>query len=257
MKMKKMIFLMLLSFLGITASMNAQVAIGTGTGVDGAPAAGAVLELDGTKGALLLPKVDALATITSPAAGMLVYLQSDNQVYIYDGDSWNVYTGAEGPAGAKGDTGAQGPIGLTGPAGSNGAKGDKGDTGTQGPIGLTGPAGSNGAKGDKGDKGDTGNTGATGPAGPAGPSSGTLHRLSASCNSQGVTSCTASLNANCNVNNAWVTTNLYILGSVVHRYAISGDPGILTVTNYDTSTWTTTTNAGGLAGETVYYLCIY
>ncbi|GHS95945.1 hypothetical protein FACS189421_00110 [Bacteroidia bacterium] len=156
MKMKKMIFLMLLSFLGITASMNAQVAIGTGTGVDGAPVAGAVLELDGTKGALLLPKVDALATIASPAAGMLVYLKSDNQVYIYDGTSWNVYTGAEGPAGAKGDTGSQGPkgdTGATGAAGTNGAQGPKGDTG------ATGAAGTNGAKGDKGD------TGATGAAG--------------------------------------------------------------------------------------------
>jgi hypothetical protein len=103
MKMKKMIFLMLVFFMGITASMNAQVAIGTGTGADGGPVAGAVLELDGTKGALLLPRVDGLATITSPAAGMLVYLKSDNQVYIYDGTSWNVYAGPAGATGAAGN----------------------------------------------------------------------------------------------------------------------------------------------------------
>jgi hypothetical protein len=144
--MKKMIFLMLVFFMGITASMNAQVAIGTGTGVDGAPAAGAVLELDGTKGALLLPKVNALSAIATPVKGMLVYLNlqdgdyAANKVYIYDG-TWNVYAGPQGPAGAAGTNGAQGPKGDTGetgpqgPAGTNGAQGLKGDTGATGAAG--------------------------------------------------------------------------------------------------------------------------
>ncbi|GHT41861.1 hypothetical protein FACS189437_09290 [Bacteroidia bacterium] len=67
------------------ASMNAQVKIG-GNGTTG-PVAGAVLELDGAQGALLLPRVDTLA-ITSPTAGMQVYREADKKVYTYDGKSW-------------------------------------------------------------------------------------------------------------------------------------------------------------------------
>jgi hypothetical protein len=75
--------------------------------------------LDGTKGALLLPKVDALSAIATPVKGMLVYLNlqdgdyAADKVYIYDG-TWNVYAG---PAGAKGDQGIQGPAGLMVPMG--------------------------------------------------------------------------------------------------------------------------------------------
>ncbi|GHT39244.1 hypothetical protein FACS189437_02050 [Bacteroidia bacterium] len=85
MKMKKMMFLMLTLFFLGSASMNAQVKIG-GDGATG-PVTGAVLELDGAKGALLLPKADTLA-VTTPVAGMQVYRPGDNKVYVYDGTSW-------------------------------------------------------------------------------------------------------------------------------------------------------------------------
>ncbi|GHT40668.1 hypothetical protein FACS189437_06590 [Bacteroidia bacterium] len=98
--MKKMMLLMLTLLIWSAASMNAQVKIG-GDGTTG-PVAGAVLELDGADGALLLPRVDALPPIISSTAGMQVYLKSDNQVYIYDGTKWNVYAGPAGQQGAPG-----------------------------------------------------------------------------------------------------------------------------------------------------------
>jgi hypothetical protein len=117
--------------------------------------------LDGTKGALLLPKVDALSAIATPVKGMLVYLNlqdgdyAANKVYIYDG-TWNVYAG---PAGAKGDQGIQGPAGTNGTngaTGDKGDKGDKGDQGIQGPIGPTGPVGEQGVQGETGPEGTAG-----------------------------------------------------------------------------------------------------
>ncbi|GHT40444.1 hypothetical protein FACS189437_06040 [Bacteroidia bacterium] len=107
--MKKMMFLMLTLMLLGAANVSAQVKIG-GDGATG-PVTGAVLELDGSQGALLLPRVDALTEIASPVAGMQVYLKSDNQVYIFDGTKWNVYAGPKGADGAKGATGSQGPAG--------------------------------------------------------------------------------------------------------------------------------------------------
>jgi hypothetical protein len=85
--MKKMMILMLTLLIWGAASMRAQVAIGAGTGVDGGPTNGAVLELDGAQGALLLPRVDTL-DITTPVAGMQVYRSADNRVYVYNGLKW-------------------------------------------------------------------------------------------------------------------------------------------------------------------------
>jgi hypothetical protein len=84
--------------------MNAQVAIGAGTGVDNGPHSGAVLELDGSKGGLLLPKVsitDAgifqLAGNEEDGIGMLVYNTNETitggygkGVYVWDGENWNI-----------------------------------------------------------------------------------------------------------------------------------------------------------------------
>lgn len=69
------------------ANVNAQVAIGTGTGADGGPVDGAVLELNGAQGAFLLPRVDTL-DITTPVAGMQIYRPADNQVYTYNDTKW-------------------------------------------------------------------------------------------------------------------------------------------------------------------------
>jgi hypothetical protein len=80
--------------------MNAQVKIG-GDGTTG-PVAGAVLELDGARGALLLPRVNDTTAIASPVKGMQVYSNYDNQVYINDGAKWKVYAGPQGVKGADG-----------------------------------------------------------------------------------------------------------------------------------------------------------
>lgn len=165
---------MLVFFMGITASVNAQVLIG-GDGTAN-PAPGAVLELDGTKGGLLLPRVGKLPT-TNLQAGLQVYLTADDgtsakdQVYVYDGTTWNVYkgaTGATGPAGAAGAAGAKGATGATGPAGAAGAAGANGATGATGPTGAAGAAGAVGAAGAAGAAGAKGATGATGATGPQG-----------------------------------------------------------------------------------------
>jgi hypothetical protein len=122
MKMKKMIFLMLLFFLGITANVNAQVSIG-GT----EPEAGAILDLDGgVKGGLKLSNVDItdlgkipvddgeLKGITgytgdvdtnADLAGIIVYNRADQPgvpkgVYVWNGTDWQVSSGgAGGPSG--------------------------------------------------------------------------------------------------------------------------------------------------------------
>jgi hypothetical protein len=88
-----------------------------------------------------------------------------NKVYIYDGSSWNVYTGPTGAKGDTGATGATGPEGPQGPIGPIGLTGDTGATGAVGPEGPQGPTGLTGAQGPQGEKGNTGNTGSTGATG--------------------------------------------------------------------------------------------
>lgn len=175
--------------------VSAQVKIGGS--IDDSITPGAVLELDGANGALLLPRVSKLPT--DPVAGMQVYLTAAdgdylaNKVYYYDGTKWVAdglkgdkgdagAMGATGPAGPIGPIGATGPagaIGATGPAGPAGATGAKGATGSVGATGPAGPAGATGARGatgatgDRGATGATGDRGATGATGPAGPAGAT------------------------------------------------------------------------------------
>lgn len=132
--------------------MNAQVAIGGGTGTDGGPAGGAVLELNGDKGALLLPRVAVLPT-TNLTPGLQYYLTAAydsyvaNKVYTYDGTSWNAYAGPQGPAGAAGPQGPIGPVGADGAVGAQGPVGPQGLQGLQGETGATGPQGPAGSSG--------------------------------------------------------------------------------------------------------------
>jgi hypothetical protein len=154
MKMKKMIFLMLLLFALGTASMNAQVRIG---GTDD-PNPSAALDVNKTDDeapagnlGLGLPRValtsatQELATGQTPKAGTMVYNTSTSLdgagVYYWATTAWVKLSSGAGAKGDKGDTGA------TGPAGPIGATGATGATGPTGPIGPQGP---------KGDKGDTG-----------------------------------------------------------------------------------------------------
>lgn len=73
---------------------------------------------------------------------------SDGNLWVWDGDSWEDqgnFRGPPGPTGPMGPNGLQGPIGPTGPPGSGtgggGGVGTTGPTGPAGPIGPTGPAG--------------------------------------------------------------------------------------------------------------------
>jgi hypothetical protein len=90
--MKKMIFLLLTLLIWGAASMNAQVKIG-GDGTTG-PVVGAVLELDGANGALVLPQFASLSALTTaiPATsalkGALVYCA--DKLYTCNGSAWVV-----------------------------------------------------------------------------------------------------------------------------------------------------------------------
>jgi uncharacterized protein (TIGR02145 family) len=104
--MKKMMFLMLLFFMGISAGMNAQVTIGSET----EPHAGAILDLESYSKGLKLPNVSlsnvavfdlvtgADAETKLSATGIVVYNTNDGIVngqgrgiYVWDGesDSWS------------------------------------------------------------------------------------------------------------------------------------------------------------------------
>jgi hypothetical protein len=198
MKMKKMMFLWLLSFWGITASMNAQVKIG-GTGGD----PGVVLDLTNPDNlGLLLPAVSVRpASGALCRMGMMIYDSAERRVYTYNGSAWIagvtvtevsttitndlvasatlktvagqslLGTGNAVIAGAKGATGDPGATGAQGPAGTTGSKGPKGDVGD---TGATGPNGATGDKGLTGDKGATGATGDKGPQGDVGPTPATV-----------------------------------------------------------------------------------
>ncbi len=98
--MKKMIYWMLALVLSGTASMNAQVTIGSLED----PHAGAILDLRSTSKGLLLPNVVLDADLTkfkldgevdkSRATGMLVYNTTDNKVYFWNGTTWKTTYGA-------------------------------------------------------------------------------------------------------------------------------------------------------------------
>jgi hypothetical protein len=146
MKMKKMILLMLLFCLGITASMNAQVKIGEG---DLAP--GAVLDLTNTENlGLLLPQVSAL-----PESGVLCKLGMmvfyNNRVYTYNGSAWLAGAAVTDVSTAIASNAETKFILTTNLKTVNGESligtgnvtivGDTGPDGPQGPTGPTGPVG--------------------------------------------------------------------------------------------------------------------
>lgn len=94
-----------------------------------------------------------LLLITSPLVDD-AYVTSDTQdLWVWNGTTWNNVGQIVGPTGPVGTTGATGPTGATGDTGLTGA------TGATGPTGATGSTGPTGA---------TGDTGATGPQGESG-----------------------------------------------------------------------------------------
>ena len=116
----------------------------------------------------------ALEAVVSPAVGDSYIVDSEGNLFAWNGSSWTdvgQIVGPQGPTGPQGIQGVKGDTGDTGPQGIQGIQGTQGDTGPQGPqgdVGPTGPQGPQGIQGVKGDTGDTGPAGATGPTGPAG-----------------------------------------------------------------------------------------
>ncbi|GHT47267.1 hypothetical protein FACS189440_07250 [Bacteroidia bacterium] len=132
---------MLLSFLGVTTSMNAQVRIGGTADPDGS----ALLDVNKTDDpnpagnlGLGLPRVELtsatqpLATGNTPKPGTMVYNTGSALdgagVYYWATNAWAKLSSGVGPAGPKGDTGATGP---------QGPKGDTGASATAGTLATT------------------------------------------------------------------------------------------------------------------------
>ena len=175
--MKKNLLLFgILNFIAIISfSQNKNVGIGTQN-----PHPSALLELKDTTKGILIPRTNDTNLIANPATGLLIYLNTAQSFYYFDGIFWNPISsgtgGSTGPTGATGSTGADGVTGPTGsgsgPTGPTGADGNIGPTGATGPTGSgNGPTGPTGADGATGSTGPTGVDGATGPtgAGATGP----------------------------------------------------------------------------------------
>jgi hypothetical protein len=160
---KKLHLIILLSI--IIGNIYGQQNVGIGTLT---PHPSAILELESTDKGFLIVRTDTNA-VNSPANGLLIYQNTDNTFYYFDGTKWKpLFSGAfvTGPTGPTGSAGVNGP---QGPTGANGATGPQGNQGPTGPQGVTGTAGANGATGAQGIQGPTGPTGSNGAQGPTGP----------------------------------------------------------------------------------------
>jgi microcystin-dependent protein len=93
--------------------------------------------------------VGSVANVASlPSTGNLIndayVVESDGDLYVWDGSQWdNVgqITGPEGPQGIQGEVGPQGPQGIQGEVGPQGPQGVQGETGPQGIQGIQGEIG--------------------------------------------------------------------------------------------------------------------
>ena len=133
---------------GISGAIIAQNNVGIGTNT---PDPTSALEVQSTDKGVLIPRTDTNAVNVAsapgnPATGLLIYQNTDNIFYYFDGVKWTPIgagasagpTGPTGPAGANGTNGATGPTGPTGPDGANGATGPQGPTGANGAQGAAG-----------------------------------------------------------------------------------------------------------------------
>lgn len=130
-------------------------------------AASAALEIKSSTKGFLVPRMSSaqISAISSPATGLLVYDDEEDNFKYYDGTEW---VAAIGPTGATGPTGTTGSDGATGSTGTQGPTGEQGVTGPTGSDGVTGPTGATGSNGVTGATGANGPTGPTGPSGPSG-----------------------------------------------------------------------------------------
>jgi hypothetical protein len=139
----------------------------------------------GPQGTSINVRGTVAAVVNLPASGNAVndafIVTANEDLYVWNGTTWNnvgQIVGPMGPTGATGATGPTGPAGTNGFVGSNGATGPTGATGSTGPTGaastVTGPTGNTGPTGPQGLQGQLGPTGPTGAAsqvtGPTGPS---------------------------------------------------------------------------------------
>ena len=145
----------------------------------------------GPQGTSINVRGTVAAVVNLPASGNAVndafIVTANEDLYVWNGTTWNnvgQIVGPMGPTGATGATGPTGPAGTNGFVGSNGATGPTGATGSTGPTGAAstvtgpqGPTGPTGSQGLQGQLGPTGPTGAasqvTGPTGPTGPTGNT------------------------------------------------------------------------------------
>ena len=181
----RLTLIFVLSSLALSVLAQDNVGIGTNS-----PDPTSVLELQSSDKGLLIPRTDtcligsplggvgcAVANVSVPADGLMIYQTSNNTFYYFSAivNHWLAMgTGTGGGSiGVTGPTGADGSIGPTGIAGATGVQGNTGPAGINGitgPTGAQGPAGlasATGAIGPTGAQGATGPTGAQGPAGLA------------------------------------------------------------------------------------------
>ena len=84
--MRKSIII-LVAFMGISLSMNAQVAINNDSSL---PDPSAMLEVKSDTAGILIPRMTAIQrdAINNPAQGLLVFVTDDNTFYYYDSSAW-------------------------------------------------------------------------------------------------------------------------------------------------------------------------
>lgn len=98
----------------------------------------------------LVATVNDLPVNASVGDAYGVGTSSTNEIYLYNGLTWDnmgPLSGPQGAQGPQGPQGVQGPTGPQGPQGVQGPTGATGATGPQGPTGATGPQGPAGADG--------------------------------------------------------------------------------------------------------------
>jgi len=91
------------------------------------------------------------------------YIDSNGDMWVWDGTAWNDVGQIQGPPGAAGAQGPQGPQGLIGPTGPAGPTGANGTNGTDGATGPAGPTGAVGPQGPTGPADTTGDTSGVAP----------------------------------------------------------------------------------------------
>ena len=159
------VFLLFCSFLGNNAVLMSQNNMGIGTLN---PDPSSALEISALDKGILIPRIADTNSIFSPAAGLLIYLTTNNAFYYFNGNYWKAIAAGIGTSGLAGPTGSSGVTGSTGSDGSNGNTGTTGSNGANGLTGFTGETGSTGSTGSIGDTGNTGSTGFTGATGSTG-----------------------------------------------------------------------------------------